>query len=109
MTGRKQKVTARILKELLRQKGVQPSKIIIFGSQSQNRAVKDSDVDIIVVSESFEGKNIFERIEMTEGLHRKLVRQIMMPIDIMYYSFAEWKRASSPIIEIAKKEGIVYS
>lgn len=109
MVKKKQLAIAVLLKELLKKKKIESAKIVIFGSQSKGMAAKESDVDIIVLSKSFEGKDIFERIEMTEGLHRKLVREIMMPVDIMYYSFAEWKRVSSPIIEIAKKEGVVYS
>ena len=38
-----------------------PSKIILFGSRANGRSHKDSDVDLIVVSKSFEGKKSFKR------------------------------------------------
>ena len=85
------------------------SKIILFGSQVKGRPNKDSDIDIIILSKHFENKNIFERIRLMNGVHRELVRTLMLPADIMYYSLSEWKKNSSLIVNMAKKEGLVYS
>ena len=109
MVKEKQSKVVEALKGLLKERGVYPSKIIIFGSQAKAKAKKDSDIDIIVISVNFEGKNIFERVKIAAGIHQELVKKFMLPLDIMYYSLFEWEKGSSPIIEIARREGAVYS
>jgi len=106
---RKQIEVVRNLKELLNGNGIRPDKIIIFGSQIRPGAAKDSDIDIIVLSEDFEGKGIFERVKMSSGVHNKLVQKLFIPVDLMYYSLSEWKKGASLIIEAAKKEGVTFS
>ncbi|MBU1122845.1 MAG: nucleotidyltransferase domain-containing protein [Candidatus Omnitrophota bacterium] len=109
MVKEKQKVAVNLIKDILKEKGIRVSKVIIFGSRVSGKALKDSDLDIVILSKDFEGKDIFEKVKMARGLHRKLVKQLLMPLDILYYSPLEWKNNISPIIEIAKKQGISYS
>ncbi len=96
-----------ILRELLQQRGISINKIVIFGSYAKGIEKEDSDIDIIVVSKIFRGKSIFERVELTAGIGRELVKKIMKPFDIIYYSDEEWKKGNSLIINSAKKEGEV--
>jgi predicted nucleotidyltransferase len=109
MAKRKFIRTISILKDLTRQKGVDVDKIVVFGSYARGEEKKGSDIDIIIVSRNFEGKDIFERVEIASGLHRELVEKTMMPADIMYYSPTEWGKGNSLIINQAKEEGIVYT
>ena len=37
-------------------------KIIFFGSRASGKPHKDSDIDLIIVSNSFKGMNFFERV-----------------------------------------------
>ncbi len=98
-----------ILHELLKQKGISINKIVVFGSYAKGAERKDSDIDIIVVSKVFRGTSIFERVELTAGIDRDLVKKFMKPFDIIYYSDEEWKKGNSLIINSAKKEGeIIY-
>ena len=101
--------TISILKDLTRQKGIDVDRIVVFGSYARGEEKKGSDIDIIIVSRNFEGKDIFERVEIASGLHRELVEKTMMPADIMYYSPTEWEQGNSLIINQAKEEGIVYT
>lgn len=109
MAKRKFIRTISILKDLTRQKGIDVDKIVVFGSYARGEEKKGSDIDIIIVSRNFEGKDIFERVEIASGLHRELVEKTMMPADIMYYSPTEWEQGNSLIINQAKEEGIVYT
>jgi len=68
----------KILEKLLRERGIKIYKIVVFGSYAKGKEKKESDLDIIVVSENFEGKNIFEKVETVSGIHRKLVEKIIM-------------------------------
>jgi len=96
-----------ILLASFQERGINAEKIVIFGSCVKDRkSRKDSDVDLVIVSKDFRNKDIFERIELARGVHRKLVAEIMKPFDIMYYSDEEWKKRKSLIINTAKNEGL---
>jgi predicted nucleotidyltransferase len=96
-----------ILRELLLRRKISVQKIIIFGSYAKGLQRENSDIDIIVVSKSFRNKSIFQRVELTTGIGRELVKMTKKPFDIMYYSDDEWKEGHSLIINEAKKEGEV--
>lgn len=96
-----------ILPKLLTERGISPDKIVVFGSYASGGVREDSDIDIIVVSSDFREKDIFERVRIAKGVHRKLVDEIMKPFDIMYYSDEEWERGASLVINSAKEYGEV--
>ncbi len=98
-----------ILKALTKQKGIDVEMIVVFGSCARGDEDMESDIDVIIVSKNFEGKDIFERVEIASGLHRELVEKTMKPVDIMYYSPTEWEKGDSIIINQAKEEGIIYT
>ncbi len=98
---------SKILIELLKHRGISIYKIVIFGSFAKGLSKEDSDIDIIIVSKDFRNKSIFERVELTTGIGRELVKKTMKPFDIMYYSDEEWKKGHSLIINAAKEEGVV--
>lgn len=95
------------LMDLLKRKGIRVSKIVLFGSYAKGEGKEDSDIDIIIVSEDFRGKDIFDRVKITRGVHRGLVKEFMKPFDLIYYSDEEWETGSSSIINEAKEYGEV--
>lgn len=95
-----------ILQKLFKEKGIELSKVVLFGSYAKEKKAY-SDIDIIVVSKDFRDKDIFEKVNIARGIHRKLVKEIMKPFDIMYYSDEEWENGNSLIINSAKKEGVM--
>ena len=97
----------KILRELFQLRGISIYKIVIFGSYAKRMQRQDSDIDIIIISKDFRNKDIFERVELTRGIHRELVNRIKKPFDIMYYSDKEWDKGHSLIINAAKEEGEV--
>jgi predicted nucleotidyltransferase len=97
----------KILKTLLKERGIDVEKIVVFGSYAKSKEKEDSDIDIMIVSKDFRNKDIFQRVELTRGIHRKLIDEIMKPFDIMYYSDEEWVAGNSLIINAAKEEGVV--
>ena len=109
MAERKIVKAVKILEKLFQKRGIEIYKIVVFGSYAKGKEKKESDLDIIVVSENFEGKDIFEKVKLVSGIHRELVEKIIMPVDIMYYSPTEWEKGSSLIINAAREEGeVVY-
>jgi predicted nucleotidyltransferase len=49
---------------MLKQLGITPERIIVFGSQAQGRANEYSDIDVVVISEDFAKLNLRERLEI---------------------------------------------
>ncbi|MFH0801633.1 MAG: nucleotidyltransferase domain-containing protein [bacterium] len=45
----------------LRGLGIRPEKIILFGSSANGRLLKDSDLDLAVISKDFSGMDLWER------------------------------------------------
>lgn len=104
------KKTKETLLEAFEKSGVHVDKIVVFGSYARGKPHKDSDVDVIIVSKDFRGKDIFQKVEMVRGIDGELVRRTKKPFDILYYSDTEWKRGDSLTINAAKEYGkVLYS
>ncbi|OGS18128.1 MAG: hypothetical protein A3J83_05705 [Elusimicrobia bacterium RIFOXYA2_FULL_40_6] len=98
--------TKQIIQKSFLLKHLRLDDIVIYGSFIKKQHRPDSDIDIMVISKDLRNKDIFEKVQLTRGIHRELVKQIRKPIDIMYYSDREWSKNSSLIINTAKTEGI---
>ena len=59
-------ILIKFLEGCLREKGVKITRIILFGSQITEKATEESDLDIVIISEDFKGKDIFKRAELTK-------------------------------------------
>ena len=79
------------------------NKIIFFGSYAVGKNLKDSDIDIAIVSEEFDGTDIFQRAEILKGLQWSLVEHFMIPFDIVPISLKEWKSKSSLMVKIIRE------
>jgi predicted nucleotidyltransferase len=91
-------------------KNINVDKIILFGSYNKGVQAEESDIDLLIFSEAFENKNIFQKAKATDGLEWVLVNKYKKPFDILYYSSSEWENSDSLIITEAKKDGtIIYS
>jgi predicted nucleotidyltransferase len=94
-----------VIMPLLEQKGLQVAKIVLFGSYAKQCEDIDSDIDLIIVSQNFRNKSIFERVKLTTGIGRKLVKTFKKPFDLMFYSDLEWDHSRSVVIDAARNEG----
>ena len=98
-----------VLKKLLEGRGLNINKIVMFGSFARGEQKEDSDIDIIIASSDFRNKGIFERVKMTTGICRELVRELKIPFDLLYYSDEEWENKNFLIINEARAYGeIIY-
>jgi predicted nucleotidyltransferase len=87
------------LRELCSDRGIPVESVRFFGSRALGAETDDSDVDLVLVSPAFEGKDIFQRAGMTKGVHRALVKRFKVPFDIVYCSVSEWMHACSPLLQ----------
>jgi len=85
-------------------KDITPTKILIFGSRVRGESRKDSDLDVIIVSDFFKGIKFVKR--MTAVL--KKIR-FSKHVDIICYTPEEFEKiqSSSTVIKNAVEEGIV--
>jgi predicted nucleotidyltransferase len=88
----------------LEAEGVRPQKMILFGSYSTGTQHEGSDIDLVVISEDFENKDYWERINV---LAAALVR-VFEPIEALAMTPQEWESGDSLIVDFARRGEVVY-
>ncbi len=109
MAKRRIKKAIKYLRDLLYESGLEINKIILFGSYAKGNYREDSDIDIVVVSKDFSGKDIFERAKMLGDIEWRLIKKYLFPFDIITMSPEEFKKGVSPISQFARGGEVVYS
>jgi predicted nucleotidyltransferase len=78
--------------------------VILFGSRARGEARGDSDLDVIVVAQAFEGAPFLKRMPM-------MLRMVRFPrhVDFLCYTPAEFEQVqrTSAIVHQAVQEGII--
>lgn len=92
----------------LKDKGVNVTKIFVFGLYAYGKVTEDSDIEIIIVSNDFKGKDIFERARLTKDAEIITIKKFMVPLDIFTMTPDELKSGTSLISDYAKKGKVVY-
>ena len=98
----------KFLEQRLMEKGLGISRMILFGSQAAGKATDESDVDVLIISEDFRGKDIFERAELTKEAEIMTIRRFLLPLDIITLTPEEFENESSLVAEYAKNGEVVY-
>lgn len=87
---------------LLKQDNLRISKVLLYGSYPKNRATKDSDIDICIVSPDF-GNNKAKEMSYL----RKKAYKINLLLEPIPLSPSEWEEKDYlPLIAEIKKHGI---
>ena len=98
----------KFLEQRLMEKGLGISKMILFGSRAAGKATDESDVDVLIISEDFQDKDVFERAEMTKYAEIATIKKFLIPFDIITLTPEEFESGSSIIAEYAKTGEAVY-
>jgi predicted nucleotidyltransferase len=80
----------------LKKYGLNDNRIALFGSFAKGNTHENSDIDMIVISSAFEGKNLFERVDMTARAKVDVKRKFVVPMDILLKTPQEFD-SSKPI------------
>jgi predicted nucleotidyltransferase len=88
----------------LEAENVKPQKIILFGSYSTGTQHEGSDIDLVVISEDFAGKDYWERIDV---LAAAIVR-VFEPTEAVAMPPQEWESGESRIVDYARNGEVVY-
>ena len=90
-------------KKVLQKNGTKVDRLILFGSFADGHPHEGSDIDLVVISQDFENKDFWERIEiLTEA-----ICEVFEPIQAIPMTPAEWEKGDSMIVEIAKNGEVV--
>ncbi len=86
---------------------IKVEKIILFGSNAQDKAHRDSDIDLIIISPQFKKMDFIKRLILLSKLRRGMKKTA--PMDIFGYTSKEFEKLSkgSIVLGEAKKEGVV--
>ena len=85
--------------------GIKLQKIILYGSYASGSNQKGSDIDIIVISEDFIGKNYWERIDiLTDAIY-----EIFAPIEAVALTPDEWEQKDSFVTDFARDGEILFA
>jgi len=94
---------AELIKNFLKDRNITVDSIVIFGSYAKGNYTKDSDLDIAVISQDFNGKDVFQKAEMLKGLKWTLVEKFELSFDIVPVSLKQWQESSSLVVDFIKE------
>ena len=82
---------------------------LLFGSAARDTMHKDSDIDLIVLSDDFKQMDLTERLMMLSRLRGR--EFISWPMDILGYTPEEFEKLASisSMFAEAKRQGIIVS
>ena len=89
----------------LEEEHIHIQKIILYGSWANGNAHDDSDIDVVVISDSFKGKDYWERIELLS----QAIYKIFVPIEAVAMTQEEWDNKETNVCEYAKNGEVVFS
>ena len=108
MDRKKIKRIVRSLECAFESRHIRLTRVVVFGSGAAGRDHEESDLDILVISEQFAGKTLFERARITGEVHWEFMQQFHIPLDIIAMTPAEFDSEKSLIAQTAKVEGQAY-
>ena len=82
-----------VLRDCLVSSGIHVNNIVLFGSQVTGIVHEGSDIDLIIVSDDFQDKDLFERCNMTLAAELETRKQFIIPMDILTMSPAEYQES----------------
>lgn len=87
------------LKELLENNDIHVDKLILFGSWAKGTQQEGSDIDVVIISKDFNGKDYWSRINILSDA----IYKVFAPIQAVAMTPQEWDSKESPICDFAQK------
>ena len=91
-------------REAIESAGVEPQKIILYGSYAAGTQRPDSDIDLVVISEDFEMMDYWQRIDVLADA----IYKVFLPIEAVAMTLQEWSDGDSLIADYARKGEVVF-
>ena len=92
-------------KKALESQQVKLDKLILFGSFANETTIREgSDIDVVVISKDFAGKDFWQRTDiLSEAIYK-----VFEPIEAVALTPEEWEKGESVVVEYAKNGEVVY-
>ena len=85
--------------------GIRPQKVILYGSYANGTNREGSDIDLVVISEDFAGKDYWQRIDiLTDAVYA-----VFAPVAAVAMTPEEWHRGESFIVDFARNGEVLYA
>ena len=106
---KKQSQIKRVINDLvesLKRKGIKVNRLILYGSYANGKPRPDSDIDVAVISSSFNNKNLLKRQELLG----EAIFSLGEPVEAIGYSYNEFTKRSrlSFLFDIVSSGKTVY-
>jgi uncharacterized protein len=106
---KKQSQIKKVLRDLvasLKRKGIKVNRLILYGSYANGNPRSDSDIDVVVISSSFNNKNLLKRQELLG----EAIFGLDESVEAIGYSYNEFAKRSrlSFLFDIASSGKTVY-
>ena len=89
-------------KKELEARGIKVKRILLFGSYAKGEAEKDSDIDLLIISDDFKNMDLWERLTFLGRARAKIKK----PMEILGYTeeeLAQQDKASFLYNEVIEK------
>ncbi len=70
--------------------GLKVNALALFGSALSGQTHKDSDIDLVIISNDFENMDIFERAKLTTKAEYDTIKKFNIPLDIVDLTMEEF-------------------
>ncbi|MBF0387496.1 MAG: nucleotidyltransferase domain-containing protein [Candidatus Omnitrophica bacterium] len=88
----------RLFRQTLEERGVHVERMILFGSWAAGTQREGSDIDVVVVSADFAGKDHWARIEAVSGA----IYKVFAPIQAFTLTPEEWLSGKKNVCDFAR-------
>ncbi len=93
------------LRQRIEARGIRPQKVILYGSYADGTNREGSDIDVLIISEDFAGKDYWERIDILADA----IYEVFAPVEAVAMTMEEWERGDSQIAAFARKGEVLYA
>lgn len=109
MASKRVMMALEYLRERVEANGVRVQRMVLFGSHAKGRATRESDIDVVIISEDFKRKNRFKRAEMTGRAEMETIQKFSVPFDIVTMTPDEYDRRDTIISDYAHEGKVVFA
>ena len=89
----------------IKARGIKPQKLILYGSYAAGTHSEGSDIDVVVISDDFIGKDYWERIDILS----ETIYEIFAPIEAVAMTQEEWDRGDSFVTDFAVNGEVLFA
>lgn len=90
-------------KVVLQNKGIVIEKLVLYGSYANLTYTTDSDIDLVIVSDSFKDKDYWERLDVISDA----ICEVFEPIEAVGLTLEEWNNKAYFVVEYAQNGQMV--